>query len=137
MRVVFAKPFAAAFALCVCAACSKDPNAPDATTPVTGTWVSTDTVAVFTGFHLNIVQSDNGLLSGTWNGTTKVVNGSCSADLTCTPSNILFGSNLSLSVELQVLGAGTFVGQLKTKNELVGHFLSYGETNPAYHFRRQ
>jgi len=112
--------------LATAAACSKDPNAPDATTSLTGRWLTSDTVEVFTAFDVHLSQNAQGLISGNWVGKTRITNGQCDAIFTCAPANIVFGSNLSLGVELQILGAGLFNGQLVTKTEIEGQINRYG-----------
>lgn len=108
--------------------CSKDPNAPDATTSLSGHWVTADTVDVFTGFDLQMAQSDNGLISGNWTGRTRIINGKCDATYGCAPGNTLSGSNLSLKVAVEILGAGTYSAQLVTKDRLDGQIVRFGKS---------
>ncbi len=105
--------------------CSKDPNAPDATTSLSGHWVTADTVDVFTGFDLQMAQSDDGLISGNWTAKTRIINGKCDAIFGCAPGNMLRGSNLSLKVTLAILGAGTYSAQLVTKDRLDGQIVRF------------
>ncbi len=108
------------------AACAKDPNAPDATTPLTGHWVSSDTVEVFTSFDVHMAQNPNGIIGGNWVGTTRIKNGKCDAEFGCAPRNVVSGSNLSLRVDLDILGAGSFSGQLATKDRIEGKIIRFG-----------
>jgi hypothetical protein len=110
----------------VATGCSKDANAPDANTPLTGHWIASDTVEVFTGFDVHLVQSGNGSLTGDWVGKTRITNGKCDVTFGCAPSNIVFGSNLNLRVDLEILGAGSFTGQLATKELLEGQIIRLG-----------
>lgn len=106
--------------------CSKNPNAPDANTPLTGRWITSDTVEVFTGFDVHMVQASNGLISGSWVGTTRITGGKCDATYGCNPGNTVSGSNLSLKVDLAILGAGTYSAQLVTKDQLDGQIVRFG-----------
>jgi hypothetical protein len=106
--------------------CSKDANAPDANTSVTGHWISSDTVEVITGFDVHIVQNDVGNISGNWVGKTKITNGRCDPNLGCSPTNGVFGGNVNLRVDLEILGAGSFTGQLVTRDELKGRMIRFG-----------
>ena len=107
-------------------ACSKDANAPDASTQLTGHWISADTVEVFTGFDVHMVQDANGIITGNWVGTTRIINGKCDVTFGCAPANIVTGNNLSLRVDLEILGAGSFTGQLATKEMIQGQIIRYG-----------
>lgn len=106
--------------------CSKDPKAPDATTQLTGHWITADTVEVFTGLDIRMVQKENGALSGNWVGKTRITNGRCDATFGCSPSNVVYGSNLSLRIDLEILGAGSFTGQLASKDVIQGQIIRYG-----------
>ena len=112
--------------------CSKDASAPDANTSLTGHWITSDTVEVFTGFDVHVVQNPNGSLSGSWVGKTRITNGKCDATFGCAPTNTVFGSNLNLHVDLEILGAGSFTGQLATKELLEGQIIRLGT---VYHLR--
>lgn len=111
---------------CFGAACAKDASAPNALTTMSGRWVSSDTVEVFTGFDLKIMQDEKGSISGNWVGKTRITNGQCDATFGCAPSNIVFGSNLNLRIDLEILGAGSFTGQLRTTDELEGQINRFG-----------
>lgn len=105
--------------------CSKDPNAPDAMTSLSGHWITADTVDVFTGFNVNMVQADNGLLSGAWTGTTLITNGKCDSTYGCAPGNTISGSNLSLRIDMEILGAGTYTAQLVSKDQMDGKIVRF------------
>ncbi len=106
--------------------CSKNPNAPDAKSSVSGRWVSADTVDVFTGFDLQMVQDEKGFIGGSWTGKTRILNGKCDPEFGCNPSNSVSGSNLSLKVTIDILGAGTYVGQLSTRDVIQGKIIRFG-----------
>lgn len=106
--------------------CSKDPNFPNATTSLSGRWVSSDTVDVFTGFDVQVTQAANGVISGNWKGTTRITNGRCDAIYGCAPANTVSGTHLSLRVDLEILGAGSFVGQFATKDLIEGQIIRFG-----------
>ncbi len=106
--------------------CSKDSNAPDATTQLTGHWISADTVEVFTAFDIRMVQNENGIVRGNWVGKTRITNGKCDFTFGCAPANSVTGSNLSLRIDLEILGAGSFTGQLVSKDVIQGQIVRFG-----------
>lgn len=120
------KRLALAFFLASVTGCSKDSNAPDATTNLSGHWVSSDTVDVFTSFDLVMNQSETGIIKGNWVGTTLITNGKCDVEFGCAPKNIVTGTNLSLRVDIEILGAGSFTGQLATKELIQGQIIRLG-----------
>lgn len=120
------KLFALATMLAGTSACSKDANAPDASTNLSGHWISVDTVDVFTGFDVVVTQAETGIIKGNWVGTTRIINGKCDAEYGCAPRNIVSGTNLSLRVDLEILGAGSFTGQLATKELIQGQIIRFG-----------
>jgi hypothetical protein len=122
------RSLALAFLLAGVSACSKDSNAPDASTNLSGHWVSSDTVDVFTSFDLLMTQSENGIIKGNWVGTTLITNGKCDLTFGCAPKNIVTGTNLSLRVDIEILGAGSFTGQLATKELIQGQIIRLGQT---------
>lgn len=112
--------------LFLAAACSKDPNFPDANTSLSGHWVSADTVDVFTALDLHVTQAPSGLIAGNWTGKTRITNGKCDLEFGCSPANTVSGSNLSLSVNLEILGVGSFEGQLASRDQLTGKIVRLG-----------
>lgn len=110
----------------VASGCSKDASSPDAKTSVEGHWVASDTVGVFTGFDIRMTQAENGTISGRWVGKTRITNGKCDAEFGCAPSNIVFGSHLNLRVDIQILGAGGFTGQMASRDAIVGDINRFG-----------
>jgi hypothetical protein len=120
------KRLALAIFLAGVSACSKDSNAPDANTNLSGHWVSSDTVDVFTSFDLVMNQTETGIIKGNWVGTTLITNGKCDLVFGCAPKNIVTGTNLSLRVDIEILGAGSFTGQLATKELIQGQIIRLG-----------
>lgn len=126
----FPRNFRLALLCAATLACSKDPNAPDAKTSITGRWVSTDTVEVFTGLDLRVVQSETGVLSGNWEGKTRITNGKCDATFGCAPRNTIGGTNVSLRIDMEILGVGSYSGQLMTKDLMFGQIVRFGVNYP-------
>lgn len=73
-----------------------------------------------------MTQNTRGLIAGKWVGTTRITNGKCDIEFGCAPSNVVSGSNLSLRVELEILGAGSFAGQMATKDRIEGKIIRFG-----------
>lgn len=116
--------------LCAAAGCSKDPNSPDANTSISGRWISSDTVEVFTGLDVRVVQSETGVLGGNWEGKTRIINGKCDATFGCAPKNIIAGTNLSLRIDMEILGVGSYSSQLVTKDQMSGQIVRFGVFYP-------
>ena len=106
MRTVWVA--ACATALFACGPELTDP----ADSNVTGAWTSPDTVGGIYNIRLDLTQDESGGVSGSWTGLGVQVDGQCPADTGCAPANNVTGSNTVLQLHLEVLGAGSFTGQV-------------------------
>jgi len=102
---------------------------------VTGAWMSPDTVDRIYNIRLDLAQDESGAVSGSWSGQADSVNGQCPADTGCAPTNDVTGSNTVLQLHLEILGAGTFTGQVIAADVFRGNFARSG-SNYAIRFTR-
>lgn len=122
--------------VCLTAAFACGPELTDpADSNVTGAWTSPDTVGGIYNIRLNLTQDESGGISGSWTGLGVQVDGQCPADVGCTPANDVTGSNTVLQLHLEVLGAGTFTGQVIAVDAFRGN-LARGGSNYSIRFTR-
>lgn len=105
-------------------ACGPELNTPS-TKSVSGKWQSVDSVSFFFNVKLDLAQSSNGDVTGTWSSFYKGGNLSCPAGQTCPASNEVAGRNTVVGVSFEVLGIGKFTGQLEGDNTLRGDIFRY------------
>ena len=100
--------------------CGPDLNAP-ASSNVSGTWFAPGPAAGFTNITVNLTQTPDGMISGTYTATSDPSLGLCPAGLVpCVVSSTLTGANTVFQVFLQLNGAGQFTGQLLGQTTLKG-----------------
>lgn len=106
-------------------ACGPDLNSPGEGS-VAGKWQTPDSVSFFSNVKLDLAQSQQGEVTGSWTGKVKGGNLNCpSASPTCPAANEAYGSNTVVGVSIEVLGIGKFTGQLENPNELRGDISRY------------
>lgn len=100
-------------------ACGPDLNSP-ASDSVSGKWQSADSMSFFYNVKLDIAQTPAGDVSGGW--TSLVMGGhlSCPEGTVCSGANTVSGRNTVVGVSLEILGIGSFTGQLENGNVLRG-----------------
>ena len=106
------------------AACGREPTDPSSS-DLTGFWRSFDRDLYITNIRLTLVQPSPGIITGKWaaDGRTDNV---CTPGLPCGDSSIVTGRNEVAQVVLDLLGAGTFVGELASADTLRGIVRSDG-----------
>ncbi|MEO5588257.1 MAG: hypothetical protein ABIS03_01635 [Gemmatimonadaceae bacterium] len=107
------------------AACAAEPTDP-AKSDLTGVWRSFDPDLYLRNIVMTLQQPSPGIVSGKWRADGHADN-SCVAGLPCGDSSILTGRNEVAQVVLDLLGAGTFVGELATADTLKGIIRSQGK----------
>lgn len=101
-------------------ACGPDLNSPGQGS-VTGKWQTPDSVSFFSDVKLDLAQSQQGDITGSWTGRVKGGNLTCPVSLpTCAAANEAFGRNTVVGISIEVLGVGKFTGQLEGGKELHG-----------------
>jgi hypothetical protein len=93
-------------------ACGPDLNSP-ASTSLTGKWQSADTVSFFYNLKMDITQTPGGDLSGGWTGLLSGGHLSCPENSFCSAANTVAGRNTVVGVSFEILGIGSFTGQLE------------------------
>ena len=106
-------------ALTSLAACGPDLNSP-ASTSLTGKWQSPDSMSFFFNVKMDITQTPAGDISGSWTGLLTGGHLSCPEATVCSAANTVSGRNTVVGVSMELLGIGTFTGQLENGNILRG-----------------
>lgn len=118
----------------VAVACGREPTDPSLT-DISGQWRSFDRDLYITNIRLALVQPSPGVVAGKWTADGRTDN-FCAPNLPCGDSSIVSGRNEVAQVVLELLGAGTFVGELAKQDTLKGIIRSQG-TNYHVTFGRQ
>ena len=123
----------AAVMLVVAVACGRDPTAPSSRS-ITGQWRSFDRDLYITNIRLSLLEPSPGVVTGKWTADGRTDN-LCTAGVVCGDSSVVSGRNEVSQVVLELLGAGTFVGQWAAQDTLQGIIRSQG-TNYHVTFAR-
>ena len=105
-------------------ACGREPTDPSLT-DISGVWRSFDQDLYIRNIRLSLLQPAPGVVTGKWTADGRTDNG-CSAGVPCGDSSVVSGRNEVSQVVLELLGAGTFVGELAKKDTLIGIIRSRG-----------
>ncbi len=112
------------------AACGDEPTDPSKI-DMTGTWRSFDRDLYITNIVMTLVQPAPGIVTGKWRADGRTDN-VCTPGIPCADSSIVVGRNEISQVVLELLGAGTFVGELAGPDSLKGVIRSNGSN---YHVK--
>ncbi len=124
MRLSLPTAIVAALAIIV-GACAAEPTDPSKT-DLTGTWQSFDQDLYLRNIRLTLDQPSPGIVVGKWRADGHSDN-SCVVGQACADSSIVTGRNEVAQVVLELLGAGTFVGELAKADTLKGIIRSDGK----------
>jgi hypothetical protein len=105
-------------------ACAAEPTDP-AKSDLAGTWQSFDEELYIRNIRLTLQQPSPGIVMGKWRADGRTDN-VCQPGIPCADSSIVTGRNEVAQVVLELLGAGTFVGELATADTLRGIMRSEG-----------
>jgi hypothetical protein len=105
-------------------ACGSDPTDPS-DSDLTGTWKSFDRDLYITNIELTLIQPSPGIVVGKWRAQGRTDN-ACTPGVPCADSSYVTGRNEISQVVLELLGAGTFVGELAKPDTLRGIIRSSG-----------
>jgi hypothetical protein len=111
-------------ALVVAVACGREPTDPSRS-DISGVWKSFDQDLYIRNIRLSLLQPAPGVITGKWTADGHTDN-SCSSGIPCGDSSIVYGRNEVAQVVMDLLGAGTFVGELVTQDTLRGVIRSQG-----------
>lgn len=114
--------------------CAREPTDPSRS-DLTGLWKSFDQDLYIHNIEMEITQTAPGIVVGKWRALGRTDN-ACTPGVICKDSSFINGRNEVAQVVLELFGAGTFVGDLASKNQLKGIIRSQG-TNFHVTFGRQ
>jgi len=113
-----------AFLAAAIVACGREPTDPSSN-DLSGQWRSFDQDLYIRNIRLVLVQPSPGVITGKWTADGRTDN-ACTPGVACGDSSIVTGRNEVAQVVLDLLGAGTFVGELATQDTLKGIIRSQG-----------
>jgi hypothetical protein len=90
------------------------------TTDVSGTWFAAGPAAGMSDITMVLTQTGDGHISGTFTATGTQGEQVCPATGVCSLSSKIDGLNTVLQISLNLIGAGSFTGQMTTTTELRG-----------------
>ena len=99
-------------------ACGREPTDP-ARADLTGLWKSFDRDLYIYNIEMEVTQARPGVIIGKWRALGRTDN-ACTAGIPCKDSSVLTGRTEVAQVVIELLGAGTFVGELVSANQLKG-----------------
>ncbi len=99
-------------------ACGREPTDP-ALADLTGLWKSFDRDLYIFNIEMEITQARPGVIIGKWRALGRTDN-ACRVGVPCTDSSVITGRTEVAQVVIDLLGAGTFVGELVSANQLKG-----------------
>lgn len=114
----------AAIALGLASACGSEPTDPSRS-DLTGRWKSFDRDLYIANIELVLTQPSPGIVIGKWRAEGRTDN-LCTPGISCADSSMVTGRNEVAQVVLDLLGAGTFVGELAKADTLKGIIRSRG-----------
>ena len=101
-------------------ACAPEPTEP-AKTSLAGKWSSNASISGLSNVRLTLVQEPAGIVSGGWTATGIGPAGDCpEVGVACAASGFVIGRNLVAHVEIVLLKAGLFQGNLIEPQRLRG-----------------
>ena len=116
---------ASVFAISVAAACAAEPTDPSKL-ELSGVWKSFDQDLYIRNIVLTLYQPSPGVIVGKWRADGRTDN-ACTLGIPCADSSIVTGRNEIAQVVLELLGAGTFVGERVKADTLKGIIRSQGK----------
>jgi hypothetical protein len=115
--------FIAGFSLLVLSACGPEPTEP-AKTSLAGTWSSNANLFGLSNMRMTVVQEPQGIVSGGWTATGIGPAGGCPVvGVACAAFGYVIGRNLVAHVQIELLSAGKFEGNLVEPETLRGVFV--------------
>lgn len=106
-------------------ACGREPTDPSRS-DISGAWRSSDRDLYITNIQMTLFQPSPGIVVGKWYALGRTDN-VCTPGILCADSSLVNGRNEVGQVVLDLLGAGTFVGNLATADTLKGIIRSQGQ----------
>jgi len=103
------------------AACAPEPTTP-ADTSLHGVWTANAHMFTLSNIRMNLVQEDEGIVSGGWTAKGDGGGGGCFPATPCDAFGSIIGRNSVAMVEIELIGAGRFEGALVEPDRLRGIF---------------
>lgn len=100
------------------AGCGREPTDPSRTS-LAGVWQSYDRNLYIYNIRMVIIEPQPGVVVGEWTADGRTDN-LCTPGIPCRDSSIIRGRNEVSQVVLELLGAGTFVGERPKRDLLKG-----------------
>ena len=97
---------------------------------ISGQWISSDRIGPIYDISMDISQTPAGDVSGKWAGKASPSNAACPGGLGTNPTGPVSGTNKALGLNLAVVGAGDFQGQVISPTALRGSVYSCGVFYP-------
>lgn len=105
----------------ILAACGPEPTTP-ADTSLQGVWTANAHIFTLSNIRMNVVQENNGIVSGGWTARGDGGAGGCLPATPCDALGLIIGRNTVAMVEIELIGAGRFEGVLVEPERLRGIF---------------
>lgn len=99
-------------------ACAREPTDP-ARADLTGLWKSFDRDLYIYNIEMEVTQARPGIIIGKWRALGRTDN-ACIVGIPCKDSSVITGRTEVAQVVIELLGAGTFVGELVSAKQLKG-----------------
>jgi hypothetical protein len=96
---------------------------------VSGLWASTDRIFALSNIQLDITQTSDGTITGTWSSKVSPPHPNCPPDINDVATGPVRGSYTVLGVQFGLIGAGDFQGQ-SDNTTLSGSIVSCGAILP-------
>lgn len=100
----------------VAAGCGREPTDPSRTS-LAGVWQSFDRDLYISNIRMVMIEPQPGVVVGQWTADGRTDN-LCTPGVPCRDSSIIRGRNEVSQIVLELLGAGTFVGE-RPKSDLL------------------
>ena len=97
---------------------------------ISGHWISPDRIGPIYDISMDVSQTEDGDVSGEWAGKASPTDAACPEGLGTNPSGRVSGTNKALGLNLAVVGAGDFQGQMISPTALRGSLFSCGVFYP-------
>jgi hypothetical protein len=106
-----------------------------ASTDISGAWLASGPAAGLTEINVQLAQTADGAITGTYTATGTASLQFCPQTGPCSISSTVSGSNTVLQVFFDLKDAGVFTGQLIDANTMRGAMSRMGATSPVEFIR--
>ncbi|HEY0527533.1 MAG TPA: hypothetical protein VGD02_01795 [Gemmatimonadaceae bacterium] len=114
--------------------CGPELDSPS-TKDITGHWSSSDRFGALSNISMDVTQ-DGAVIAGSWSGNSSPPDAPCPPGLGSTPTGPVNGTSTVAELQLSLLGAGDFDGQIVSSDVIRGSFVSCSAVYPLTFTRR-